>query len=138
MKEELAGFLAKELWEKACASEGVKRGVLFREEDATNSLEFLGSVSFSIKARWEESDLQVGEGESKILLALACGGSTPSPGSLLIFGSEELVAKASKEMSTLFGARVKGGGKGRWQGKVGKWEKGDEDLLEKVLENACK
>lgn len=139
LKEELAGFLAKETWEKACASEGVKCGVLFREEDATNSLEFLGSVSFGIKSRWEENDAKVG-GESKALFALASGGSTPSTGSSLIFGSEELVMKAGKEMSILFGARLKGGGKGgRIQYKIsGRWEKGDEVLLEKVIENACR
>lgn len=141
LREEVAGFLAKDLWNNSNVTtkenEGeIRRAVLLREEDSTNSLEFLSLISFAIKTKWEE--YQVENKNSKVLFALASGSKESIGGSLIIFGTEDLVMKASKEMIIEFGSRIKGGGKGRWQGKLaGKWEKDDSNLLSKVLEKAC-
>lgn len=136
MKDELAGFVAESLWSKAISAAGeagVVSAVSFREEDATNSLEFLSAVSVALKPRL---DALPKEQKSLFVLASAstAGTSTPAGGALLIFGSEDLVVKAGKSVAAKFGARVKGGGKGRWQGKlVGpSWAKGDDKLLEEV------
>nr|CRX79096.1 hypothetical protein ls5930a1_00144 [Leucosporidium scottii] len=140
LKDELAGFVAESLWEKAmrAAGEGGPVTVIsFREEDATNSLDFLSAVSLALKPRIEALPK-----EQKSLFALAsgstAGSSTPNGGALLLLGSEDLVVKAGKGVAGKFGARVKGGGKGRWQGKlVGQsWAKGDEQLLAEVVEEA--
>lgn len=140
LKDELAGFVAESLWtkaERASREGGAVTAISFREEDATNSLDFLSAVSLALKPRIDALPK-----ERKALLVLAsgstAGSSTPNGGALLIFGSEDLVVKAGKGVSTRFGARVKGGGKGRWQGKlVGpSWAKGDEQLLAEVVEEA--
>ncbi|ORY83563.1 Threonyl/alanyl tRNA synthetase [Leucosporidium creatinivorum] len=140
LKDELAGFVAESLWGKAmrAAGEGGPvTAISFREEDATNSLDFLSAVSLALKPRIDA--LPKGQ---KNLFALAsgstAGSSTPNGGALLIFGSEDLVVKAGKSVAAKFGARVKGGGKGRWQGKlVGQsWAKGDEQLMSDVIDEA--
>lgn len=139
LKDELAGFVAESLWSKALAvaENGVVSAVSFREEDSTNSLEFLSAVSLALKTR---IDAQPKEHKSLFVLASAstAGSSTPNGGALLIFGSEDLVVKAGKGVTAKFGARVKGGGKGRWQGKLvgANWAKGDAQLLEEVVEEA--
>lgn len=141
LKDELAGFVAESLWSQATTAAGAEGGIVsaisFREEDATNSLEFLSSVSFALKPRL---DALPKEQKSLFVLASAstAGTSTPSGGALLIFGSEDLVVKAGKSVAARFGARVKGGGKGRWQGKLvgASWAKGDAQLLEEVVEEA--
>lgn len=140
LKDELAGFVAESLWEKAirAAGEGgAVTAISIREEDATNSLDFLSAVSLALKPRIDALPK-----EQKSLFVLAsgstAGSSTPNGGAILIFGSEDLVVKAGKSVAAKFGARVKGGGKVRWQGKlVGQsWVKGDEQLLAEVVEEA--
>lgn len=116
----------------------VLTGVMLREDDATNTLEFLVQVAAEIKGLCVDEN-----GETKKhVFALACGvpplGNgvpTSAGGSLLVFGEEDVVAKVGKEIGARMAGRVKGGGKGRWQGKLvgARWEKGDRELLEQIL-----
>lgn len=143
LREEVAATVAEGMWRDAKAKGGdVLSAVSLREEDATNSLEFLVQVAGELKTRLEADAEQ-----PKHIFAMACGippvGSgvpTSAGGSLLIMGSEAMVAKAGKDVAVLMPGRVKGGGKGRWQGKLGgtRWEKGDRELLEQVLAAAAK
>ncbi|BGP01753.1 hypothetical protein RTG_01770 [Rhodotorula toruloides ATCC 204091] len=142
---ELASWVAKDLWEqasKAAAGEGkTLKALSFREEDATNSLEFLSSVSLELKPRIEALPADT----NKHLFVLASGATAGSPnaanagGSVLIVGSDDLVMQAGKKVVEVFGKeRIKGGGKGRWQGKLtGRWENGDDLLLKKVLDEVA-
>ncbi|GAA5977153.1 hypothetical protein JCM10908_004876 [Rhodotorula pacifica] len=136
---ELAGWVAGDLWNRAAAhaETGSIQGALLREEDATNSLEFLSTVALELKQRAEAAADQ-----RKHVFLLASGATFGSPGAVaaggavLIFGSDEAaVAAAGKKIVETFGKeRIKGGGKGRWQGKVtGRWEKGDDILLERIV-----
>ncbi|GAA5862738.1 hypothetical protein JCM1840_002657 [Sporobolomyces johnsonii] len=147
LKEELAGYVAKDLWDEALKSAhsggddettAVLRGLSFREEDATNALEFLGAVASDLKTR---CDALSETPPRRQLFILACGGTSGSTGAtsgaVVIFGTEELVVKAGKMVVEKLGGKIKGGGKGRWQGKVtDRWEAGDKEKLEKVLEEA--
>lgn len=135
LREEVAGFLGERLW-----SEAERNGmgvVSLREEDATNDLEFLTAVSFVLRTKMDALPAPVPH-----LFVLACGssaGTLLASGALLVFGSDAEVAKAGKAVAATFGSRIKGGGKGKWQGKLsGRWERGDEKLLEEVLESAMK
>lgn len=142
IRDELAGFVAGEVWSEAVGASGAEGGVYaalsFREEDATNSLEFLAAVSTSLTARLAATPTVT---RSLFILATACtpGSSTPAGGALLILGSEDLVLRAGKGVVEKFGARIKGGGKGRWQGKLAgsNWEAADRARLRRVLEEAC-
>ncbi|KPV72447.1 uncharacterized protein RHOBADRAFT_55913 [Rhodotorula graminis WP1] len=139
---ELAGFVARDLWERAQqgregegAGAGARASTL-REDDATNSLEFLASVAAELKPRIDAA------APSSSLFVLACGATAGSPtaaaagGAVLIVGTEALVVEAGKRVVDTFGReRVKGGGKGRWQGKVtGRWENGDALLLRRIVD----
>ncbi|KAM0791549.1 hypothetical protein ACM66B_005997 [Microbotryomycetes sp. NB124-2] len=137
LRDELADFVADRVWTKSLnqsSSSGVRSRLLFKEEDATNSLEFLSAVAMSLRARIESLSK-----DEQCLLMLASAGTpgnpTPTPGTLLIVGSEALVAKTGKLVVTKFEGRIRGGGKGRWQGKMtDKWLKGDELLLQSILD----
>ncbi|POY71709.1 hypothetical protein BMF94_5301 [Rhodotorula taiwanensis] len=160
---ELAQYVAKDLWLRAATLSGNDasshdgtggpiRAALLREEDATNSLDFLGTVSLELKtladsaaaaARQQGDSQGQQQQQKKHVFILACGATAGTPhavaagGAVLITGTDEVaVANAGKRVVETFGKeRVKGGGKGRWQGKVtGKWEKGDDLLLDRILE----
>jgi misacylated tRNA(Ala) deacylase len=111
-----------------------------REEDATNDMDFLTSVQFKLKEQL------IAHGKTSYAFALAHSGiSTPSPdGCLLIFASDDAivsrVADKFKKGETPFQQRLRGGGKGRWQGKLtdGRFKKAqDEVSLRALLEDAC-
>ncbi|GAA6063220.1 hypothetical protein JCM10212_002442 [Sporobolomyces blumeae] len=147
MKEELGSFVADDLWRNALGQARADDaaplvGLSFREDDATNSLDFLSAISMDLAARYKslEGD-DPSMAERKHLFVLAHGGTAGSPsstsGAVLILGSEDLVVKAGKLVIEKLGTKVKGGGKGRWQGKVSaKWEAGDREKLERVLQEA--
>ncbi|GAA6003584.1 putative alanine--tRNA ligase [Rhodotorula paludigena] len=140
---ELAGWVASDLWDRAqnAAAEETEDKVVkalgFREDDATNSLEFLTAIAGELKPRIDA--LPQG---TKHLIVLACGATASSPGAataggaVLIVGSDDLVLATGKKVVETFGKdRIKGGGKGRWQGKMtGRWENGDEILLKRAVE----
>lgn len=106
-----------------------------REEDATNDMEFLTSVQSYLK------DLLKDENSAYLFALAQSGHTTPSPdGCLVIFGSDDAmvgkVADKIKKGQSLYGQRLKGGGKGRWQGKLieGRFKTDkDESLLETLL-----
>ncbi|GAA5851636.1 hypothetical protein JCM9279_002524 [Rhodotorula babjevae] len=139
---ELAGFVARDLWERAQArargGEGGARASTLREDDATNSLEFLASVAAELKPRLDAAP----PSSAPALFVLASGATAGSPsaaaagGAVVIVGSEPLVVEAGRRVVETFGKeRVKGGGKGRWQGKVtGRWENGDALLLRRIVD----
>ncbi|BGP18079.1 hypothetical protein JCM10213_006530 [Rhodosporidiobolus nylandii] len=141
LREELAAYVAKDVLDQA-RSAGGEGGVLakafLREEDATNSLEFLSLLSSELATLAPPAET------AKQLFLLACGpsasssfaaASSPATGAVIITGTADLVAEAGKRVVEALGKeRIKGGGKGRWQGKVtGRWEKGDGLLLEKIV-----
>ncbi|SDA01281.1 BZ3500_MvSof-1268-A1-R1_Chr10-1g02557 [Microbotryum saponariae] len=147
LREELAAFVAEKVWDTSSRNEEgrkvVRKGLCWRLEDATNSLEFLSSVAVGLKTRMDEA-------QEKCLFVLGCGGTPRAGGvrgesasamngggALLIVGDQGLVARAGKEVGVRFGTRIRGGGKGKWQGKLTSelgWEKSDDGLLKKVLE----
>lgn len=140
LKEELAGFVADRLWSEATLSDkSTVAGVSFREDDSTNSLDFLTNIALALKPR-----LDTLIKDRPALFLLACGATAGSQassgGAVLICGSEDLVKKAGKLMSAKFGPRVRGGGKGRWQGKLAgpSWEKQDGALLQEVVDEATR
>ncbi|GAA5848505.1 hypothetical protein JCM5353_007455 [Sporobolomyces roseus] len=140
MKEEIAGYVAKDLWATpttAASTDAPIVGLSFREEESTNALDFLSLVSMDLSARFTALD----QPNRKYLFILAHGdthGSTNvGGGSVLILGSEDLVVEAGKLTREKLGSKIKGGGKGRWQGKVAeKWAAGDKEKLENVLVEA--
>ncbi|GAA5906613.1 putative alanine--tRNA ligase [Sporobolomyces salmoneus] len=144
LKEELAGHVAKELWDNAIkeSQEGsMIAGMSFREEESTNSLDFLSLVSIDLTSRYNALNPSSSSLPRKYLFLLAVGdtpGSTsPTNGAVLILGSEDLVVKAGKLVVEKLKGKVKGGGKGRWQGKLtDKWVAGDREKLEDVVKEA--
>ena len=134
MREELAEVIAARIVQQARAEATDKasdlKGVLVREEDSTNDLEFLVAVMFKIKTALEGST-------TPYTFALAHSGITTSgpDGSLIIFGSDEAsinrIGAEIRQGKTLLTKRLKGGGKGRWQGKLteGKFSEG-RDMAE--------
>ncbi|KAL8279570.1 hypothetical protein RQP46_008132 [Phenoliferia psychrophenolica] len=143
LREEVAGSVAEGMWRDAKEAGGdVLKAVSLREEDATNSLEFIVLVAAELKAKVEAEGADVPH-----VFAIGCGippvgsaAATTTGGSLLFVGTEAMVAKAGKEVALKFPQRVKGGGKGRWQGKLTgeRWEKRDADRLMEVLVEASK
>lgn len=140
LREELAGFVAEDLWRTSteqAGESGIVGQVLFREDDATNSIEFLSTVSMALKPKVES----LAEGKKHLfVLASACtpGNVAPSGGALLITGSDDLVTKAGKLVTAKFEGRIRGGGKGRWQGKLSgdRWAKTDAQLLREIADEA--
>ncbi|KAK9900852.1 ThrRS/AlaRS common domain-containing protein, partial [Cystobasidium minutum MCA 4210] len=88
-----------------------------REEDSTNDMDFLTSVQAKLK------DLLANDKSQYIFAVAHSGHTTPSPdGCLLIFGSNDAtvskIADKLKKGESQYGQRLRGGGKGRWQGKL--------------------
>jgi misacylated tRNA(Ala) deacylase len=143
LREEIADYAASRILEKARSSRTAPGATLIaavvREEDSTNDMDFLTSVQGRVK------DQLKGETSPYIFAIAQSGHSTPSPdGCLLIFGNDDtVVAKVAdklKKGETTYGQRLKGGGKGRWQGKLiaGRFKKEqDEPVLEALLKEVA-
>lgn len=90
---------------------------------ATDGLDFVNLVVFEIKEAVNDK------------VVVLCSGEVKGSGSLVIIGKPDLVetmaAKVKEVVST-----IKGGGKGKWQGKVTEWQKGEIEALKKVVEEA--
>ncbi|EJT99642.1 ThrRS/AlaRS common domain-containing protein [Dacryopinax primogenitus] len=131
-REELAGYVTREVLDAAETVDGVLVGTLFRqEEDSPASLEFLSNVSYRIK------DLLEARGTTSYLFALASSGPGGSP--LVIFGMPETgVVRAGELVREKLGG-VKGGGRGRWQGKKaeGKWTEEEEKVVGEIVRQAA-
>lgn len=146
VKEELAEFVALHCLQQAQADSSENDGALVhamvRQEDSTNDLDFLLAVHNRLK------DLLAKDNHARYAFALAqTGTGTATPdGCLLIFASEDSVVGKAAELirkaETTLTRRLKGGGKGRWQGKLteSRFKRRDEvellDLLRRSLEAA--
>lgn len=143
LRNELADFVAVKIVQQAKAdngSEGHLLGAIIREEDSTNDIEFLSSVQERVKSILAASDKQ-----QSYAFALGQVGSTEvvPDGCLLVFTNDEMVmSKVASEMKageTQLAKKVRGGGKGKWQGKItnGRFRKDtDEQLLLEMLKRA--
>lgn len=136
LRDELAEFVAFKVIKEAQDIDGVTVGAHIRQEDSTNDQEFLLAVYTKLKEFM---------GERKFVFALAqVGTTTPSPDGCLVIGSsdDDIVKKIGdslKKGDTAFGNRLRGGGKGRWQGKLseGRFNKErDEPVLLDLLKAA--
>ncbi|KAI5481728.1 threonyl/alanyl tRNA synthetase, class II-like putative editing domain containing protein [Pseudohyphozyma bogoriensis] len=137
LREELASFLASKLLSDArVPGSDILRAVSVREEDATNSNEFLSQIAFALKGEIDELPAPAPR-HVFILACCASPSTTQAGGSILIFGTEDLVMKAGKAVTAKMGTRVKGGGKGRWQGKLvsGRWEPADKKAFVEILQS---
>jgi alanyl-tRNA synthetase len=128
LKAEASRALALDLVSSLRDINGTQIGHLHREEENTD-VEFLNMIVQAFQpptTRW-----------LVILSSGPFGGG--SGGCLLLVSSDEgLVKKVGELVKTTFRGRVKGGGKGRWQGKVvGGWEKGDQKLFEQMIQEAA-
>jgi alanyl-tRNA synthetase len=129
LKAEASRALALDLGSSLCDMNGTQAAYLHREEENTD-IEFLSMILHAFRPP-----------TTKWLVVLASGPFAPSNesgGCLLLASSDEgLVKKTSELVKTAFQGRVKGGGKGRWQGKVvGGWERGDQKLFGQILQEA--
>lgn len=120
--EQLANFTVTGI---AKSLESQKFATMYKED---GDMEFLGMVANVIR------DRQLLESNDKVVILAA--GEKKTGGPIIVTGSDnDLVQKTGKiVMKVLSG--VKGGGKGRWQGKAQNWN-GIEDL-EKVLQDEIK
>ncbi|RCI00298.1 hypothetical protein CU098_011990, partial [Rhizopus stolonifer] len=116
--EQLAIYAVNDIAEHLKTEQSV---IVYKEE---GDMEFIGMMANIVKDRklLEEQDQRV------IILA---AGEKKQGGPIIITGStNEIVQKTGKAvMATLNG--VKGGGKGRWQGKAQSWD--DIDNLENAI-----
>lgn len=133
MRDELAEMVASQAIDKARSQskDGHLIAALVREEDATNDVDFLSLVSTKIKERLS------GEKAYTFAIAHSGHGNAVPDGCLVVFSSDEAVAaRISEEIKkgeSQLCKRLKGGGKGRWQGKLvsGRFsrDRDEKDLL---------
>ncbi|KAH8924855.1 hypothetical protein BT69DRAFT_1260957 [Atractiella rhizophila] len=128
--------------------EEYKKRVWWRTNEGTNDLDFLNLCAASLVSKFSSTNTGTNTSEAETslpndsyLLALTTSNPIdPKPnGSILVLCSKDLEAKIAKQlgekMKERFGGRVKGGGKGRWSGKVveGKWAAKEVEALEEIL-----
>lgn len=87
----------------------------------TDGLDFINLVMFEIKDDVKEQAVILVSGEEK------------AAGSIMIIGEKDIVEKLSAKAKEVVSG-VKGGGKGKWQGKVTEWKKGEIEALRKVVQ----
>jgi misacylated tRNA(Ala) deacylase len=95
-----------------------RRGWCYR---ATDGLDFLNLVAFEIKDAVKEGVVVLTSGEEKKM------------GSIMIMGEPALVDALATKVKEVVSS-VKGGGKGKWQGKVTEWKAGELEALRKAVE----
>ncbi|CEP14634.1 hypothetical protein [Parasitella parasitica] len=120
--EQLAQFTVNDI---AKTLETQRFAVVYKEgeEDNADNLESLGMIANGIR------DRQLLENNGKVVVLAAGGRKTGGP--LIVAGSDnDIVQKVGKILTSVL-SEVKGGGKGRWQGKAKNWD-GIENL-EKAL-----
>jgi misacylated tRNA(Ala) deacylase len=98
--------------------EAGRRGWCYR---ATDGLDFLNLVAFEIKDAVKEGVVVLTSGEEKKM------------GSIMIMGEPALVDALATKVKEV-ASNVKGGGKGKWQGKVTEWKAGELEVLRKAVE----
>jgi hypothetical protein len=138
MREEIAESVASKLLVQIKSQSQEEPVILahIREEDATNDVDFLSSVQAKLKDGLPASQ--------RYAIALGQVGNTASApdGCVIVFGSEDDVVKkvadTIKKGESKLTKRLKGGGKGRWQGKIveGRLKLSDREELEQLLRHA--
>jgi alanyl-tRNA synthetase len=120
--EQLANFAVTDI---AKTLELQKFAIMYKED---GDMEFLGMVANVIR------DRQLLENNDKVVILAA--GEKKAGGPIIVSGSDnDLVQKTGKIVMKVL-SEVKGGGKGRWQGKAQNWN-GIENL-EKALQDEIK
>ncbi|ODQ51934.1 ThrRS/AlaRS common domain-containing protein [Saitoella complicata NRRL Y-17804] len=78
---------------------------------------------------------EIGEARDTGVVLLVCGDDTNENdgGPVMVTGEESKVKELAAEVQKAL-PDVRGGGKARWQGKVGKWWPGDVEKLRKLVE----
>jgi misacylated tRNA(Ala) deacylase len=89
----------------------------------TDGLDFVNLVVFEIKEAVTDK------------VVVLCSGEVKASGSLVIIGKPELVESMAGKVKGVV-STIKGGGKGKWQGKVTEWQKGEIEALKKAVEEA--
>ncbi|KAF2258362.1 ThrRS/AlaRS common domain-containing protein [Lojkania enalia] len=89
---------------------------------ASDGLDFINSIVFELK--------EAIKGGGAVVLA---SGEEKSTGYIMIIGEQSLVEILAAKVKEVVSA-VKGGGKGKWQGKVAAWKKGEIEALRKAVE----
>lgn len=118
LRDELADFVALQVLKNAHeTADGITVAAHIRQEDATNDQDFLLAVYTKLK------ESMTGSARRYVFALAQVGVTTPSPDGCLVIGSsdETIVKKIGetlKKGDTPFGDRLRGGGKGRWQGKL--------------------
>ena len=145
LREEVANFVASKIIQQAKADAGGDKrllAALIREDDSTNDIEFLHLVQNKVNCLLAEA----GEEQSYAFAVGQVGKVPVAPdGYLLVFANDDtVVTKIANDIrsgETEFTRRLKGGGKGRWQGKVveGRLRKDKDDLeLMQMLQRAIR
>jgi misacylated tRNA(Ala) deacylase len=90
---------------------------------ADEGLEYLNLIAYEIKDSIKESGVCV-----------LASGEWKKGGQVLIVGEDKSVEEMAKKVKEVLKA-IKGGGvRGKWQGKVVQWEKGELEALRKIVE----
>lgn len=137
LRDELADFLAKKVVGRAEQAKN-KKALIIRDDEDLESLSVL-SARRSPKPVISHCALTIlmASGISKEAspeLTFVLAGST-STGSCPVLCLGQDAAATADALKEGFGGRLKGGGKGRWQGKLeGKLTKDDRKLLEAVVQ----
>ncbi|KAI9478213.1 MAG: Threonyl/alanyl tRNA synthetase [Benjaminiella poitrasii] len=127
--EQLAEYAVKDIKHDLTSKDNDERScrvvVVYKED---GDMDFLGMIANVMRDQHVLEDIEKNNQKAVIILA---AGEQERGGPIIVTGSDnETVQKAGKLiMKTLPG--VKGGGKGRWQGKAQNWQ-GIEDL-DKIL-----
>lgn len=116
MLGEIAGFEGERI--KAALE---KRESVFSYR-AGDGLDFINLVVFGVRDAVQDKGVVV-----------LCSGEVKGAGSIVIIGKAELVDKMAAKVKEVV-STVKGGGKGKWQGKVVEWQKGEVEALKKAIE----
>ncbi|KAI8645015.1 Threonyl/alanyl tRNA synthetase [Parasitella parasitica] len=120
--EQLAQFTVSDI---AKTLETQRSAIVYKED---GDMEFLGMIANGIR------DRQLLENNDKVVVLAA--GERRTGGPVIVAGSDnDIVQKTGKILTTVLSG-VKGGGKGRWQGKAQNWDGIEE--LEKALQDEIK
>ncbi|KAG0175484.1 Alanyl-tRNA editing protein Aarsd1 [Apophysomyces sp. BC1034] len=114
---ELAQFAAKDLLAQL---EARRYGMLYREDA---DMDYLNLVATELRDKFQPDQVVV----------LAAGGKKTGGPIIIAGAADEVIQKTAKAVATV--VDVKGGGKGRWQGKTKSWQGIEkvEEQLEKVM-----
>ena len=125
--EDLAEYIAKDLVKQGQEQASDCQKVLHVKDD--EDLEGLATLASKIQAA-------VGSEQPRDHFFVLAGNNTAGGSSpLLAIGTDTRVSKLADALRKEFGSQLKGGGKGRWQGKLeGKWNKAQIQRLSALLD----